>query len=82
MFHCNAIFSCATGKRAQLTARNDEKVPISVKNSRCISPMRFRVNINLNIEWNYSSFSLFDINVYHLIKTNYFVFGFFKRGNG
>ncbi len=44
--------------------------------------MRFSVNINLNIEWNYSSFSLFDINAYHLIKTNYFVFGFFKRGNG
>ena len=50
-FHCNAIFSCATGKQAQLTARSAEKVPIAAKKSRCISLMRFDLICNWIRRW-------------------------------
>lgn len=55
---------------------------MAIKNSWCISTLKFGATITWFIEWSYSSFSLTDINVYHSMKTNYFVFGFFKRGNG
>ena len=75
-FHCNAIFSCATGKRAQLTTWNDEKVPISVRNRWRISTLRFDAIIYWNRCWKNRSFSLADINVYQSDSLPIFVLDF------